>query len=93
LVVTDLNMPGASGLDLARELRTRRDVPAVIFMTGSQSAGDKVAAFELGAVAYLQKPIDTDYLIGLAREILRSRCAERTSAAANENANPTSGPR
>jgi CheY-like chemotaxis protein len=91
LVVTDLNMPGASGLDLVRELRARRDVPAVIFMTGSQSAGDKVAAFELGAVAYLQKPIDTSYLIGLAREILRSRCAERTSDAATRSPRAASG--
>jgi two-component system OmpR family response regulator len=74
LVVTDLNMPGASGLDLAREIRTRHDAPAVIFMTGSQRAEDKVAAFELGALAYLQKPVDVGQLIGLAREILRSRC-------------------
>src|SRR4051794_2727358 len=37
LVVTDLNMPGASGLDLARALRGRHDAPAVIFLTGSQS--------------------------------------------------------
>ena len=35
LVVTDLNMPGASGLDLTREVRKRHDIPAVIFLTGS----------------------------------------------------------
>jgi CheY-like chemotaxis protein len=81
LVITDLNMPAASGLDLARELRRRHDPPAVIFTTGSQCAGDRVAAFELGAVAYLQKPVEVGYLIELAREILHSRCAARTSAA------------
>jgi CheY-like chemotaxis protein len=74
LVVTDLNMPVASGLDLAREIRTRHDAPAVIFVTGSQCADDKVAAFQLGALAYLQKPVDVGQLIGLARDILRSRC-------------------
>ena len=68
-------MPGASGLDLVRELRKRRDVPPVIFMTGSTSASDEVAAFELGAVAYLRKPVDVGHLIELGREILRSRCA------------------
>jgi CheY-like chemotaxis protein len=73
LVITDLNMPGASGLDLARDLRRRRDAPAVIFITGSLSAGDRVAAFELGAVAYLQKPVDAGRLTELAREILRAR--------------------
>jgi CheY-like chemotaxis protein len=81
LVITDLNMPAASGLDLARELRRRHDPPAVIFTTGSQCAGDRVAAFELGAVAYLQKPVEVGHLIEFAREILHSRCAARTSAA------------
>jgi CheY-like chemotaxis protein len=76
LVVTDLNMPGASGLDLTRELRKRHDVPAVIFLTGSISARDKVEALQLGAVAYLQKPVDLEHLIRLAREILGSRRAE-----------------
>jgi CheY-like chemotaxis protein len=76
LVVTDLNMPGASGLDLTRELRKRHDVPAVIFLTGSISARDKVEALQLGASAYLQKPVDVEHLIRLAREILASRRAE-----------------
>ena len=73
LVITDLNMPDASGLDLARDLLGRHDAPAVIFVTGSLSAKDKIAAFELGAVAYLHKPVDVGHLIGLAREILCSR--------------------
>jgi CheY-like chemotaxis protein len=90
LVVTDLNMPGASGLDLARELRRRLDAPAVIFMTGSQLAKDKETAFELGAVAYLQKPVDVSHLLGLTREILRSRGAERAGDAAVETAPMTS---
>jgi len=83
LVVTDLNMPGASGLDLTRSLRKRLDVPAVIFITGSTLAADKITAFELGAAAYLQKPVDVGYLIGLAREILRVRRAKRTNDATN----------
>jgi CheY-like chemotaxis protein len=73
LVVTDLNMPGASGLDLAREIRARHHVPALIFMTGSQRLGDRTAAFELGAVAYLPKPVDVAYLVRIAREILGTR--------------------
>ncbi len=87
LVVTDLNMPGRSGLDLTRELRKRHDVPAVIFLTGSVSANDKVEAFELGATAYLQKPVDVEHLLRLAREILGSRCAEQASDAAVEDDN------
>jgi len=89
LVVTDLNMPDVSGLDLAREVRGRLDVPAVIFMTGSQRPTDRAAAFELGAVAYLQKPIDVAHLIGLAREILRERAEARMTDAANDNHPPS----
>ena len=36
-------------------------------MTGSQLAGDRIAALALGAVAYLKKPVDVTQLIGLAR--------------------------
>jgi DNA-binding response OmpR family regulator len=86
LVVTDLNMPGASGLDLVRALRKRPDVPAVIFTTGSVCTSDEVEAFELGAIAYLSKPVDVGLLIGLAREILRTRCAQRTIDAAKGRA-------
>lgn len=81
LVVTDLNMPETSGLDLMRKLQRRLDVPAVIFITGSTLAGDKVTAFELGAAAYLKKPVDVGYLIELAREILHVRRAKRTNDA------------
>jgi len=81
LLVTDLNMPGGSGLDLTRELRRLRDIPAVIFLTASTCAADKVTAFELGAVAYLQKPVDVEYLIGLAKEIIRVHRARRASGA------------
>jgi CheY-like chemotaxis protein len=81
LVVTDLNMPGGSGLDLTRQLRRLRDIPAVIFLTGSTCAAHKITAFELGAAAYLQKPVDVEYLIGLAKEILRVHRARRASGA------------
>ena len=78
LVVTDLNMPDASGLDLARELADRDNAPAVIVLTGSQSSKDEASALELGALAYLRKPVDVERLITLAREILDRRHAERT---------------
>jgi DNA-binding response OmpR family regulator len=60
-------------------------------MPGSLRAEDEVAAFELGALAYLHQPVDVEQLIGLAREILRSRCAERTTDAAIGNASTPSG--
>jgi DNA-binding response OmpR family regulator len=79
LVVTDLNMPVASGLDLARELRKRQDIPALIFVTGSHCPRDRAAAFELGALAYLQKPLNVVHFVGVVRDILRSHRAKRES--------------
>ncbi len=58
-------------------------------MTGSQRHTDRAEAFEVGAVAYLQKPIDVAHLIGLAREILRSRAAARMTDADNDNGPPS----
>lgn len=89
LVVTDLNMPGASGLDLARALLELNPVPAVIFTTGSQIILERLAAYELGALAYLQKPVDVGRLIGIVREILISRSARRSRSGV-ENAQATS---
>jgi CheY-like chemotaxis protein len=78
VVVTDLNMPDASGLDLTRELGRRDNAPAVIVMTGSQSPKDEESARKLGAVAYLRKPVDVDHLIKLVREVLIGRSAAPT---------------
>jgi DNA-binding response OmpR family regulator len=65
----------------------------VIFMSGSPRPEDKVAAFELGAVAYLQKPVEVGHLTRLVREILRRRCVARASDEAVDNRNASSGSR
>ncbi|GAC1470111.1 MAG: acetoacetate metabolism transcriptional regulator AtoC [Isosphaeraceae bacterium] len=71
LVLTDLCLPGISGLDLIREIRLR-DLPVtVIVMTGYASIDSAVAAMKLGAYDYLLKPIDSlrlEVLVGQALE-------------------------
>ena len=71
LVLTDLQLPGISGLDLIREIR-QRDLPVtVIVMTGHASVDSAVAAMKLGAYDYLHKPIDSvrlEVLVGQALE-------------------------
>src|SRR3954462_11017310 len=58
LVLTDICLPGISGLDLIREIR-QRDLPVtVIVMTGHASIDTAVEAMKLGAYDYLHKPID-----------------------------------
>ena len=72
VVVTDLNLPGASGIDLIRELRKAENPPAVVFITGEGSVASAVEALKLGATDYLQKPVDPMRLVTLLQELLRS---------------------
>lgn len=72
VVVTDIHLPGASGIDLIRELRKSDGMPAVVIMTGQGSVSGAVEALKLGASDYLQKPIDPMRLVSLLRELLRS---------------------
>ncbi len=75
VVVVDLVLPKGSGLDLARALRTRRDVP--ILMTSARGAEtDCVVALELGADDYVTKPFRPREVVARISAILRrSRCA------------------
>lgn len=72
VLVTDIHLPGASGIDLIRELRKGDGAPAVVVMTGQGSISGAVEALKLGASDYLQKPIDPMRLVSLLRELLRS---------------------
>src|SRR4051812_18394575 len=56
VVVTDLHLPGASGIDLIRDLRQSETPPAVVLITGESSVASAVEALKLGASDYLQKP-------------------------------------
>lgn len=73
LVLSDLCLPGISGLDLIREIR-QRDLPVtVIVMTGHASIDTAVAAMKLGAYDYLLKPIDSVRLEVLVNQALDDR--------------------
>jgi PAS domain S-box-containing protein len=62
LLVTDFNMPGASGLDLAREVKTVRPDLPVILISGYLDDGVRAAALELGVRALLAKPFTIEEL-------------------------------
>jgi EAL domain-containing protein (putative c-di-GMP-specific phosphodiesterase class I) len=68
LIITDLLMPGTTGVDFLRAVRSRDlDVP-VIVLTGNPSLDTAIAAVQYGAFRYLQKPVDIDALCNSARE-------------------------
>src|SRR6266478_4486103 len=62
LVITDLKMPGASGLDVLRETKLADATIPVLLLTAYGSVGEAVAAMKEGAFDFLQKPVDLDHL-------------------------------
>jgi two-component system response regulator FixJ len=67
VVVTDVRMPGISGIDLLRGLReTNPDLP-VIVITGHGDISLAVEAMKIGAIDFLEKPFDDDLLIASVR--------------------------
>jgi len=74
LVISDLKMPGKSGLELFRETRNDPDPPQFIFLTAFGRVEEAVAAMKEGAVDFLTKPLETpDILLALVRRTLESR--------------------
>lgn len=73
LVVLDINLPGASGLDVLRDLRARMDMTPVILLTARGSVDDRVAGLDAGADDYLVKPFDFSELDARLRALARRR--------------------
>jgi DNA-binding response OmpR family regulator len=69
LAVIDVVLPHGNGFDLARELRTRRDVP-VVFVTARDAIDDRLRGFSLGADDYLVKPFALEELLARVRAVL-----------------------
>lgn len=70
LVVLDLMLPGANGLDVCRQVRDRYS-GAILMLTASQSEADHVAGLELGADDFVTKPIEPRVLLARIRAQLR----------------------
>lgn len=76
VVLTDLKMPGLSGLDLVRELHASRPRLPIILMTAYGTTDVAIEATRAGAFEYLVKPFDTAELIHLLhRAVTNSRLA------------------
>lgn len=78
LLILDIMMPGKSGLDLCREVRSRSAVP-IILLTAKDAEVDKVVGLEVGADDYVTKPFSVRELLGRVRAQLRRRELDRPS--------------
>ncbi len=70
LVVLDLMLPGESGLDVARWLRSQSDVP-IVMLTAMGEETDRIIGLELGADDYVPKPFNPRELLARIRAVLR----------------------
>ncbi|MFO8084811.1 MAG: response regulator [Desulfobacterales bacterium] len=76
VMILDLKMPGIDGIEVLRQVKQKRPEIEVIILTGHGSEDDRKTCMELGAFAYLQKPVDIELLsatLKKAKEKMKSR--------------------
>ena len=88
VLVSDIRMPGGSGIDLLTTVKARHPGLPVIIMTAFSDLDSAVSAFQGGAFEYLPKPFDVNTAVDLIRraveESLREEVAEATPVQAPE---------
>jgi two-component system, NtrC family, nitrogen regulation response regulator GlnG len=87
VVISDIRMPGGSGLELLQRLKERHPQLPVIIMTAYSDLDSAVAAFQGGAFEYLPKPFDVDNAVELIRRAL-DESRKRETAAVEEAPGP-----
>lgn len=85
LVVLDLMMPGESGLDFARFLRSQSEVP-IVMLTAMGEETDRIVGLELGADDYISKPFNPRELLARMRAVLRRAAGDSAAPPAEEEA-------
>jgi two-component system nitrogen regulation response regulator GlnG len=70
VLVSDIRMPGPSGIELLQRVKQRHPAVPVIVMTAYSDLDSAVSAFQGGAYEYLPKPFDVDQAVGLIRRAL-----------------------
>ena len=83
-LISDIRMPGPSGLDLLARIKTLLPDLPVIIMTAYSDLESAVAAFQGGAFEYLAKPFDVDQAIALIQRAMAQ--SEKTAPATEEEA-------
>jgi len=72
IVLTDINLPGASGMDILKRVKRASPATQVIIFSGVGTTSDVIEALRMGASDYLVKPVNTGLLIHTVK-----RCLER----------------
>jgi DNA-binding response OmpR family regulator len=77
LFILDIGLPDGSGLDIAKNLLTEREVP-IIFLTALDGAEDRLRGFEIGAADYIPKPFHRKELLLRVKKLLNDRGVKST---------------
>ncbi|MBF0650168.1 response regulator transcription factor [Dysgonomonas sp. GY75] len=72
-VVVDINLPGGSGLDIIRKLKSKNKDAGVIIISAKNSLDDKLIGLDIGADDYLTKPFHLSELNARIKSIIRRR--------------------
>ena len=73
VVVLDLRMPGRSGIEVLQHIAATSPQIRVIILTGHGSAADRERCMELGAFAFLHKPVDLEELSQVMRRAMNPK--------------------
>lgn len=82
LVVLDVLLPDASGLDICKALRQRRPTVPVILLTALKEDVDRIIGLEIGADDYVGKPFNPRELVARIRAVLRRAGGAEAAASA-----------
>jgi two-component system response regulator FixJ len=77
LIILDVRMPAINGLDLQKRLAARGSKLPIIFITGFEDPLARGEALKSGAIAFLQKPVDEQTLLGAIEAASQRRQANR----------------
>jgi two-component system nitrogen regulation response regulator GlnG len=88
VLVSDIRMPGESGLDLLAAVKARHPGLPVIIITAFSDLDSAVASFQGGAFDYLAKPFDIDKAVALIRRALEESLREEASVEAAPSETP-----
>ncbi|MFK7903303.1 MAG: response regulator [Nitratireductor sp.] len=79
LIILDLGLPDMDGLDLLKEIRSKKLSTPVLILTARDALGDRIQGLDIGADDYMTKPFEFAELEARVRALLRRRSLEKTS--------------
>jgi two-component system response regulator TctD len=79
LVILDINLPGASGVDVLNDVRARNDNIPIIVLTARSNIADRINILDVGADDYLTKPFDFGELAARCRAVVRRRSGQSSN--------------